>query len=135
LAEAWFDSPVQAVRDAMAVAMARAGIAIEGDDAELVGVKQQVPHVGRGAGEPAPGPLPVYRIRVTFARDGGTRVRARLEPVCPACNGKTPYVWQYPGDLLRDVFEETRQALGEREARFSYPARHKPVRWRPPKRP
>jgi hypothetical protein len=102
----------------------------------VVGTKQQVPYVGDGAGAPAEGPLPVYRLRATIARRGSdTHVRATIAAVCQTCDGKTPYEWEYPGDLLRKVLEGARRDLNEKRVRVSYPPRYKPVRWRPPRRP
>ncbi|MFH1690833.1 MAG: hypothetical protein ABIE42_11475 [Candidatus Eisenbacteria bacterium] len=136
-AEAWYGSSVPEVRAAISKAMRGARIAISpdaGGAGTIVGTKQQVPYVGRGAGEPAPGRLPVYRVRTTITRPGDvTHVRASIEVVCPSCGSKTPYEWEYPGNLFRDIFEGTRRILSDRKARVSYPPRHEPVRWRPPR--
>jgi len=136
-AEAWYESPPQAVRNAIAEAMAKARIAPDASASEqdvLAGTKQQVPYVGKGAGEPAPGPLPVYRIRMTITEAGDTHVRADIDVVCPTCTGTVPYVWEYPGHLLRSVIEGAQQILGEKQGRASYPARHEPVKWRCPRK-
>jgi hypothetical protein len=117
--------------------MLRSGLTLfpgEGDPDALIASRQQVPYVGRGAGPPAPGPLPVYRVTATITRQDDTHVRVSLDVVCPACNGKVPYEWQYPGDLLREVLDGARRILSEKDARVSYPPRHRPARWRPPKR-
>ena len=136
-AEAWYESPAPAVSDALAEAMVQAAITIDASASgpgELVGSKQQVPYVGRGAVEPAPGPLPVYRVRMNVDGTGGTHVRANIEVVCPTCSDDVPYVWEYPGHLLRNVFEGAQRLLGEKRVRASYPPRHKPVRWRCPRK-
>jgi hypothetical protein len=137
-AEAWYGSPVWEVEAAIKQAMRGARIAVDpaaGGPGVVVGTKQQVPYVGRGAGEPAPGPLPVYRVRTVITRPGDvTHVGASIEVVCPSCGSTTPYEWEYPGDLFRDIFEGARRVLSDRGARVSYPPRHEPVRWRPPKR-
>lgn len=136
-AEAWYESPAPAVGDALAEAMVQAAITIDasaGDPRELVGSKQQVPYVGRGAMEPTPGPLPIYRFRMSVDGTGGTHVRANIDVVCPACSDDAPYVWEYPDDLLRNVFEGARELLGEKRIRASYPPRHKPVEWRCPRK-
>ena len=136
-ADAWFSSSVPAVKRAVASAMLRAGLTLfpgEGDVDTLIGSKQQVPYVGKGGGEPAPGRLPVYRVTATFTRQGDTHVRMSIDVLCPTCNGKFPYEWQDPSDLLRDVFDGARRTLNEKQTRVSYPPRYRPVRWRPPRR-
>ena len=136
-AEVWYKSPIPAVRDAVRQAMLDARITVDaaaGNDAEVIGAKQQVPYVGEGAGEPTPGPLPVYRVTATLTKQGDTHVRASVDVACPTCNGKVPYEWGYPDDLLRDIFDGASRILNERSARVSYPPRHRPVRWRPPQK-
>ena len=136
-ADAWYKSSVPAVRAAIRQAMLNARITVDpaGDDAgAVVGTKQQVPYVGKGAGEPAPGPLPVYRFSVTITRQGDTHVRTSVDVVCPTCGGKVPYEWEYPDDLLRDIFDGARRILSEKRTRVNYPPRYRPVRWRPPRR-
>ena len=134
-AEAWYRNSVPAVRAAVRQAMLDARIMVDpaaGDDATVVGKKQQVPYVGKGAGEPVPGPLPVYRITATITTQGDTYVRASVDVLCPTCNGRVPYEWEYPGDVLRDIFDAASGILNERRGQVSYPPRYKPVRWRPP---
>ena len=134
-ADASYRSSVPEVRAAVASAMLDARITVDpaaGDDATVVGMKQQVPYVGKGTGEPVPGPLPVYRVTVTMTRQGDTHVRASVDVLCPTCNDKVPYEWEYPCDLLRDIFDGAPVILNERRGRVSYPPRHKPVRWKPP---
>ena len=136
-AEAWYESPAPAVSGALAEAMLRAAIAVDASESEhgvLVGAKQQLPYVGRGAAEPAPGPLPVYRVRVHVEGTGGAHVRADIDVVCPACSQEVPYVWEYPGHLLRSIFEDARRLLGEKRVRATYPPRYRPVRWRCPRK-
>jgi hypothetical protein len=138
-AEAWYRSDAPAVRSAIVRAMRDAMITVDpasGDAGTVVGTRQQVPYVGEGGVEPAAGPLPAYRLRVTTARRAtDTHVLATVSAVCRTCDGKTPYEWEYPGDLLKDVLEGAREILGEKRVRVSYPPRHRPVRWRPPRRP
>ncbi len=133
-ADAWYRSSVPAVKAAVRQAMLDARIMVDpaaGDDATVVGKKQQVPYVGKGAGEPVPGPLPVYRITATITTQGDTHVRASVDVLCPNCSGKVPYEWEYPVDVLRDIVNGAREFLGEKRVRASYPPRHEPVRWRP----
>ncbi len=137
-AEAWYTSSVPQVKAAIGRAMRGARVAVDpdaGGAGTIVGTKQQVPYVGTGAGAPAAGPLPVYRVAVTVRRQGDlTHAGASIEVVCPSCGSETPYEWQYPGDLFRDIFERTRRILSDRGGRTSYPPRHEPVKWRPPRR-
>lgn len=137
-AEAWYGSSVPDVVVAIGRAMRDARIAIDplgGDAGTIVGTKQQVPYVGPGAGEPAPGPLPLYRVSVSVIRQGDlTHARAAIDVVCPACGSEAPYEWEYPGDLFRDIFEAARRTLSDGGTHASYPPRYRPVRWRPPKR-
>jgi len=136
--EAWYKSPAPAVRAALAGAMVEAGITIDrtvSDTGMVVGTKQQLPYTGRrGPPEPSPGPLPLYRVSATVSKRGDTHVRALFQAVCTSCGGKTPFVWEYPGDVLRDVFEGAGRLLSEKSQRVTYPPRHEPVRWRPPRR-
>ncbi len=135
-ADAWYESSVPAVRDAVWQAMLAGRIAVDPDRSDgtsVVGTKQQVPYVGSGAGEPAPGPLPVYRITATITNQGDTHVRASIDVLCPTCGDNVPYEWEYPVDVLRDIVNGAREFLGEKRVRASYPPRRKPVRWRPAK--
>jgi len=130
-----FANGIPAVSDALRRAMGRSGITVKPglDDARVVGVRQQVPYVGAGATDPAPGELPVYRVTATVTRREVTRVRAIVEVLCPACDGTTPYEWEYPTDVLRHVIDGAREILRERGGRVAYPPRHRPARWRPPR--
>lgn len=133
-ADAWYESSVPVVRDAVWQAMLAGRIAVDPDRSDgttVVGTKQQVPYVGKGAGEPAPGPLPVYRITATITDQGDTHVRTSIDVLCPNCSGKVPYEWEYPVDVLRDIVNGAREFLGERRVHASYPPRHEPVRWSP----
>ncbi len=133
-ADAWYESSVPAVGAAVRQAMLDARITVDpasGDSATVVGTKQQVPYVGKGAGEPAPGPLPVYRVTATITSQGDTHVGASVDVLCPTCIGKVPYEWEYPGDVLRGIFDRASELLNEKGVRVSSPPRHKPVRWRP----
>lgn len=133
-ADAWYGSSLPAVRTALRRAMVETGLTL-GDDAgeaTVVGLRQQVPYVGEGAGDPVPGRLPVYRLTARLSSEGGTRVRVHVSVVCDVCDGATPYEWEYPGDIVRNVFERTRRMLGERHARYACPERYRPPRWRPP---
>ena len=135
--EAWYESPAPAVRAALAEAMVGAGITIDetaGDAGMVVGTKRQLPYTGRRAPDSPPGPLPLYRVSATVSNRGDTHVRAQFQAVCTSCGGKTPFVWEYPGDVLRDVFEGAGRLLSEKSQRVTYPPRHEPVRWRPPRR-
>ena len=136
VAEAWFGLPVTEVRAAVRQAMLDGGLVIDqpaSDATTVVGTRQQVPYVGEGAGELAGGPLPLYRVKVVLSRDGRTHVRATAHAVCPTCDGATPYEWEYPGDLVRDILEGAHRRLGDPGARFNYPPRFRPARWRPPR--
>ncbi len=136
VADAWFGRPVTEVRAAVLQAMLDGGLVIDqsaSDAATVVGTRQQVPYVGEGAGELAGGPLPLYRVKVVLSRDGRTHVRATVHAVCQACDGATPYEWEYPGDLVRDILERAHRRLGDSAARFEYPPRFRPTRWRPPR--
>ena len=133
-ADAWYESSIPVVRDAVWQAMLADGIAVDPahcGSATVIGTKQQVPYVGKGTGGPAPGPLPVYRVTATITNQGDTHVRAFIDVLCPSCTGKVPYEWEYPVDILRDLVNGAREFLGEKRVRASYPPRHKPVRWRP----
>jgi hypothetical protein len=136
-AEAWFRSPVAKVESALRQAMSEDGLSLEPEDAAavVVGVKQQLPYVDEESGQPASGPLPVYRLRATITRADETRVEIVLDPKCVACDGQTPYEWEYPCDVIRSILDRTRRILRENRARVSYPPRYRPARWhRPPRR-
>ncbi len=135
-AEAWFVSPVAAVQSALRQAMKQEGLETvpAPKDADVLGVKRQIPYVDEESGAPADGPLPVYRVAAFLRRNGKTHVRLVLTPECRACDGSTPYEWEYPGDVLRGVLERTRGILSEQGARFVYPERFRPVVWRRPHR-
>ena len=133
-ADAWFLSGVPAVRSALRQAMTEHGMSVDPKTSSpsVVGAfKPQLPHVDEASGAPAAGPLPTYRIRATLSRARETHVRLLVKAECPACDGLTPYEWQYPGDVVRSVFERTRSILGERRPRFAYPPRYRPPRWAP----
>jgi hypothetical protein len=134
-ADAWFLSGVPAVGAAVRQAMTEHGMAIDAAKSSatvVVASRQQLPYVDESSGRPASGPLPAYRVRAVLSRAGETRVRLTIAADCRACDGATPYEWQYPVDLTRRVFERTRAILGERRPRFAYPPRYRPVRWRRP---
>ena len=131
-ADAWFRSGVPAVRAALAAAMERNGIAIDREACTptvVAGVRHQLPYVDGSSGEPVRGALPAYRLRAVLTRAERTHVRLTLRPQCASCDGRTLYEWEYPGDVIRTVFEDTRRILGERGHRFSYPPRYRPARW------
>jgi hypothetical protein len=133
-ADAWYESSVPAVRDAVWQAMLASRIAVDParcDGATVVGTKQQVPYVGKGAGEPAPGPLPVYRVTAIITKQGDTHVRTSVDVLCSTCSDNVPYEWEYPVDVLRDIVNGAREFLGEKRVHASYPPRHKPVKWHP----
>jgi hypothetical protein len=133
--DAWFPEPLERVRFAIGQSMVLAGMTVvPSEDARTVAVaeKHQLPYIGEDAGAPAPGRLPVYRMRAVLSERGvDTHVRVTVEPHCPACNGTTPYEWEYPVELLRDVLERTRSKLGHRGPRIRYPPRYVPPRRRP----
>lgn len=133
-ADARFPNKTEEVRLAVTQAMVVAGMSIvpgESTSTATVGEKHQLPYIGEDAGEPAAGPLPVYRMRAVLSRRGvDTHVRVAVEPHCPACNGTTPYEWEYPVELIRTVLERTRKTLGHRGPRIHYPPRFVPRRWR-----
>lgn len=136
-AEAWYASAMPAVRSALERAMIDAGMIVDRDassQTKIVASKQQMPHIGEGTDEPAAGPLPVYRLTAELSRPGDTHVLATLVVRCAACNGETAYQWEYPGDVVRRVFEETRKILKERSPRYRYPPRFVAPPWRPPRR-
>lgn len=136
-AEAWFASPPVAVHRAMTIAMTDVGMSVDdvGSSAmALAATKNQLPHVSEDSGGPAPGSLPFYRLEAALSRTGSdVHVRATVRGVCQGCDGSTPYVWQYPEDLLRAVFERTRSILGERHVRFAFPGRYRPPAWATPR--
>lgn len=135
-AQAWFKSDVPAVRAALARAMVETDLPLDHDASGprlVVASRQQVPHV-RGAAAPAPGPLPTYTLRARLSPADGTHVEATVTVDCPSCNGTSAYEWEYPGDLVKEVFQATRQILGERSPRFRHPPRFRPTPWRPPPR-
>lgn len=136
--DAWYARPPASVRTALGTAIAESGLVLDDsrtDRNTLVGSRQQVPYVGDGAGELAAGPLPLYRVTVGLSSDGSeTHVRATVQVVCSACDGSTPYEWEYPSDVIRSIFEKTRKILGVGKPRYRYPARHVPPKWRPPRR-
>lgn len=124
--DAWFVAGAQRVRNAVARAMQDRGFAIDGETsgpALVVGRRTQRLAETADAVEP-----PVYTLRCVIARQGNTHVRATIDPTCPACDGATEFVWDYPADLLRDVLERTRTLLGERRARVDLPPRYRPPR-------
>jgi hypothetical protein len=133
--DASFPNDLPAVRLAVTQAMDLAGLAPlpgEGNPTVIVAEKHQLPYIAEDAGAPAAGPLPLYRMRATLSRRGvETHVRIVVQPECPACNGTTPYEWEYPVDLIRRVLERTRSTLGHRGPRIDYPPRFVPRRWRP----
>jgi hypothetical protein len=132
--EASFTSGAPEVVDALLKAMSKAGLTVdvrgEGGD-RVVGVRQQVPFVGKGTTAPAAGALPVYRLTAAVTSRGQTLVTASVEVLCKSCDGETPYEWEYPTDLLRTVIEGACHLLGERGHRVTYPPRHRPAEWRP----
>ncbi len=132
-ADAWFLSGIPAVRAAVRQAMIDHGVTLDAAKSGptvLVGSKEQLPYVDEETGEPAAGPLPVYVVRAAISRPGDTHVRLQVRAECGACDGETPYVWEYPSDLIRAILEETRTALHERHPRIVYPPRYRPPRWR-----
>jgi hypothetical protein len=133
--DASFPNDPAAVHLALSRAMELAGISIvPGESTATVAVaeKHQLPYIAEEAGAPAAGRLPVYRMRALLSRRGvETHVRIVVEPLCPACDGTTPYEWEYPIDLIRSVLERTRSSLGHRGPRIQYPPRFVPRRWRP----
>lgn len=133
--DTWFPRPMERVRSAIAQSMSEARLSItvaEGGPTVVAAEKHQLPYIAEDAGAPPTGPLPVYRMRAILSpRSAGTHVRVTVEPSCPACNGTTPYEWEYPVDLIRDVLERTRSALGHRGPRIDYPPRFVPRRRRP----
>jgi hypothetical protein len=133
-----FTSSSTAVTSALRRAMIRSGITLEAAGPErnrVVGVRQQVPYVGGGAVDPAPGRLPFYSVTGVVTVDEQTRVRLTVDARCQTCDGSTPYEWEYPVDVLRAVLERTREALGEGRLRVEYPRRYKPAKWQPPREP
>jgi hypothetical protein len=134
--EAWFRSSVPAVRSAIAQAMSEEGIALNrqlNTPTVVVGTRTEMPYVDKSSGQPAAGPLPTYDVRASLDRsDSETRVTLELDAVCPGCDGSTPYVWEYPGDVMRLIFEDTHQILSERIYHVVYPERFSPVFWYPP---
>ena len=131
-AEAWFASGPPAVRAALVAAMESQGIAIDAaacSPTTVVGVRHQLPYVDETSGGPARGTLPAYRLRAVLERRDHTHVRLTVRVHCPACDGVTPYEWEYPGDVIRRVLDRVRRALGERRPRFAYPARYRPAPW------
>ena len=133
-ADALFPRTIERVRVAVGEAMVESGLTIvpEGTSRTLVvAEKTQLPYIGEDAGAPAAGPLPVYHLRAALSRRGAdTHVRVVVAPLCPACDGSTPYEWEYPVDLIRGVLEKTRSKLGRRGPRIHYPPRFLAPRWR-----
>jgi len=136
--ETVFGKSVPAVTAAFEKAMRRTDVTLQqrppGGGA-VVGTRQQVPYVGEGVDVPAPGALPVYRVTAVVTERRDTRVRASVDVICPACDGVTPYEWEYPTNLLRAVVEKARDILQERGHQVAYPPRHRPAKWRPAKHP
>lgn len=133
-ADAWFASGVPKVRSALQQAMMETGLVPGvGPAGVVVGKKPQLPYVDEESGEPASGPLPVYELRATLTRPGETRVHVVLHVSCAACNGRTPYEWEYPGDVIRKVLERTKRILRESRTRFEYPVRYRPPPWHRPR--
>jgi hypothetical protein len=135
--DARFPNAVDPVRMAIRDGMAKAGMSIIGEECSrfvLVADRRQLPYIGEDAGEPASGPLPILRMRaVVSPKDTDshvTHVRVTVEPVCRACDGATPYEWEYPVELIRDVLEHARKRLKHRGPRIAYPPRYLP----PPRR-
>jgi hypothetical protein len=136
-AEAWFASSLAKVEGALNRAMFENGLSVDSSTStgEVVATKQQLPFVDEESGQPASGPLPLYRLRARITRPGQTHVKVVLTAECRACDGETPYEWEYPGDVIRAVLDDTRKILREKRARVAYPPRCRPVRWhRPPGR-
>jgi hypothetical protein len=133
--DAFFPNGLPAVRAAVTQAMDLAGLApVPGESSPTVAVaeKHQLPYIAEDVGAPVAGPLPAYRMRAMFSRRGAeTHVRVVVEPQCPACNGTTPYEWEYPVDLIRRVLERARSTLRPHGPRIDYPPRFVPRRWRP----
>ncbi|MBD3349817.1 MAG: hypothetical protein GF400_11580, partial [Candidatus Eisenbacteria bacterium] len=125
-ADAWYASRMAKVRTALTRAMTEAGFSLEPASSKTVvtGTKQQLPYVDEETGGPAGGPLPAYKMHAVLTRKEKTHVRLAVHPECAACDGATPYEWEYPVDLLRDVLERTRRILGETRPRFAYPRRY-----------
>ena len=133
--DAVFPRTIERVRVAVREAMIGSGLTIVPEETSrtvVVAERTQVPYIGEDAGAPAAGPLPVYRVRAALsARGPDTHVRVAVVPRCPACDGSTPYEWEYPVDLIRSVLDATRSKLGHRGPRIQYPPRFVPRRWRP----
>lgn len=132
-ADAWFLSDMPSVHAALRGATVAAGMSIVTEECSatvVVAEKHQLPYIDAEVGAPAAGRLPVYRMRAALSRPGDTHVRVAVRPLCPACDGATPYEWEYPVDLIRTVLEGTRSSLAERRPRLRYPPRYAPPRWR-----
>lgn len=134
-ADALFPRTIERVRAAVAETMVESGLTIVPEETSrtvVVAEKTQLPYIGEDAGAPAAGPLPVYRVRAALSRRAAdTHVRVAVLPQCAACDGSTPYEWEYPVDLIRSILEQTRSKLGHRGPRIHYPPRFVPRRWRP----
>jgi len=132
-ADAWFLSGMPRVHAALRNAMAAAGMSVVTEECSptvVVAERHQLPYIDEDVGAPAAGPLPVYRMRAVLSRPGDTHVRIAVRPHCTACDGTTPYEWEYPVDLIRTVLEDARRSLAERRPRFRYPPRYTPPRRR-----
>jgi hypothetical protein len=129
-ADAWFAGPVKEVRQAFRQAMLDAGMSIDigrSSPMMLVGLRQQVPYVDGDSEGPATGSPPIYVMRVELSRPAAeTHVRMIVDVQCPSCDGTSPYVWEYPADLIRNVIEHARDTLREQSPRINYPTRYRP---------
>jgi hypothetical protein len=132
--EAWFVSPLPAVRAALERAMIDRGLAVNAEASSpsvLVATKPQPPHITKNVAGPSSGPLPEYRVTATLARARDTHVTVTID-VRYSGDGTFAYEWDYPTDIIRDVFEGAKRTLHEKSPRCRIPGRFKPPRRPPP---
>jgi hypothetical protein len=136
--EAWFQDDIQPVKTAIARAMFEGGATINVRDTtatKVVGVLPQPPYMPKGQAEATSTKPAVYNITAALSKVGlDTYVKFTVVPKCPGCNGTTAFVWNYPGDLMRDIYERADGMLRVRWHPVSYPYRYYRYRhgyWRP----
>jgi len=133
-ADAWFVCPPAKVRGAVRQAAVESGFSLNpgGPDHLVTGTKQQMPYIDEETSKPTTGPLPLYELTARITREEKTHIRLSIDPVCTACDGQTPYEWEYPVDLLRDIMQRTTGLLRGSKSRIVYPGRYRPPEWHRP---
>jgi hypothetical protein len=133
--EAWFQADVQPVRTAVARAMFEGGVTLDVKDSkpsEVAGVIPQYPYAPQGQAPPASEKPATYHITAALSSVGlDTYVRFTIDADCPGCNGTTEYVWDYPVEIMRDIYQRADDLLMARWQSIAYSRPYHRGFWRP----